>query len=116
MEYSHQGSQSRGRPYRSISGCRVDRHCADDGWESGYGCKMFAETGMWDEADKLQNYTRNKGLKKMAEKNTIEINGSMSTFYYGDDCWIRCEDINHLSDHLSFLMKIYDDTQLHSLM
>lgn len=71
---------------------------------------MYAETGMWDEAEKVRKDMRNKGLKKMAGESTIEVNGSMNWFYSGDDRRLNCEDIYRLIDDLSFHMKIYEDS------
>ncbi|PKI70162.1 hypothetical protein CRG98_009450 [Punica granatum] len=69
---------------------------------------MYAETGMWDEAEKVRKDMRNKGLKKMAGESTIEVNGSMNRFYSGEDGRADCEDIYRMVDDLSFHMKIYN--------
>lgn len=77
---------------------------------------MYAEMGMWDEAEKVRKAMRNKGLKKMAGESTVEVNGSMSRFYSGDDCRLDCEDIYQLINDLCLHMKICGDSQLHSLL
>ncbi|KAK4751342.1 hypothetical protein SAY87_004824 [Trapa incisa] len=78
---------------------------------------MYAESGMWDEAEKVRKDMRNKGLKKMAGESTIEVNGSLNTtFYSGDDVRLGCEDVYHLMEDLSWHMKVYDDSQFHTLL
>lgn len=46
---------------------------------------MYAETGMWEEAENARRVMKDRGLKKMAGLSCVELGGSMYGFFSGYD-------------------------------
>jgi len=67
---------------------------------------MYAEGGMWEDAEILRAEMENSGLKKIAGESSIEIGRSVFKFKSGYDNCAKCEGVYSLLNGLSLHMKM----------
>lgn len=70
---------------------------------------MYAEVGMWENAENTRRAMKDKGLKKMAGESCVELGGSMYSFYSGYNSLQELMMVYLLLDGLNLHLKMVND-------
>ncbi|KAL2320150.1 hypothetical protein Fmac_029119 [Flemingia macrophylla] len=69
---------------------------------------MYAEVGMWEEAENVRRVMRDGGMKKIAGESCVDLGGSMHRFFAGYDPCTDLIPVYHLLDELNLHLKMVD--------